>query len=106
MPLILAGAARDDVRAAVHLRLRLVQIAEHRRSRKFWSPSLSVRTQAPSMYFLSPDSTFSATQRADILSSIFSPFMFWVVPTASRVVALPKLGMSMLIRGRKMKCVT
>jgi hypothetical protein len=33
------------------------------------------------MYFLSPDATLNAAQRADILSSIFSPFMFWVVPT-------------------------
>jgi hypothetical protein len=32
---------------------------------------------------LSPDATLSAAQCADILSSIFSPFMFWVVPTAS-----------------------
>src|SRR5260370_3795090 len=43
---------------------------------KIWSPSLSVNTQAPSMYFLSPDATLSAAHRADILSSIFSPFMF------------------------------
>src|SRR6516164_10976676 len=35
---------------------------------KIWSPSLSVNTQAPSMYFLSPDATLSAAQRADILS--------------------------------------
>jgi hypothetical protein len=34
------------------------------------------------MYFLSPDATLSAAKCADILSSIFSPFMFWVVPTA------------------------
>jgi hypothetical protein len=73
---------------------------------KIWSPSLSVNTQAPSMYFLSPDATLSAAQRADILSSIFSPFMFWVVPTASKFVAVPRPGMSMLINGRKMKWVT
>src|SRR5215831_10164183 len=36
---------------------------------KIWSPSLSVNTQAPSMYFLSPDATLSAAHRADILSS-------------------------------------
>src|SRR5947209_10320953 len=70
---------------------------------KIWSPSLSVNTQAPSMYFLSPDATLSAAHRADILSSIFSPFMFWVVPTASRLVAVPKPGMSMLINGRKIE---
>src|SRR5262245_5330354 len=73
---------------------------------KIWSPSLSVNTQAPSIYFLGPDSTFSATHRADILSSIFSPFMFWVVPTASNVVALPRPGISRLVNGRKMKWVT
>src|SRR5262249_24159100 len=73
---------------------------------KIWSPSASVNTQAPSMYFMSPDATLSAAQRADILSSIFSPFMFWVVPTASRLVAVPRPGISMLINGRKMKCVT
>src|SRR5262245_27774536 len=43
---------------------------------KIWSPSVSVNTQAPSMYFLSPDATLSAAHRADILSSIFSPFIF------------------------------
>src|SRR6476469_9048323 len=47
---------------------------------KILSPSLSANTQAPSMYFFSPDATFNATHRADILSSIFSPFMFCVVP--------------------------
>src|SRR6476659_3585045 len=73
---------------------------------KIWSPSLSVNTQAPSMYFFSPEATLNAAHRADILSSIFSPFMFCVVPTASRLVAVPRPGMSMLIRGRKMKCVT
>src|SRR5512133_3030238 len=56
---------------------------------KILSPSLSASTQAPSMYFLSPDATFNAAQWADILSSIFSPFMFCVVPTASSVVAVP-----------------
>src|ERR1700757_3679464 len=49
------------------------------------------------MYFLSPDATLSAAHRADILSSIFSPFMFCVVPTASRLVAVPRPGMSMLM---------
>jgi len=73
---------------------------------KILSPSLSVNTQAPSMYFLSPDATLSAAQCADILSSIFSPFMFCVVPTASRLVAVPRPAISMLISGRKMKCVT
>jgi hypothetical protein len=34
---------------------------------KILSLSLSASTQAPSMYFLSPDATFSATQRADKL---------------------------------------
>jgi hypothetical protein len=38
--------------------------------------SESLNTQAPSMYFLSPDATLSAVQCADILSSIFSPFIF------------------------------
>src|ERR1700746_688623 len=51
---------------------------------KILSPSLSASTQAPSMYFLSPDATFSATHCADILSSIFSPFIFCVVPPASK----------------------
>src|SRR6201993_1967331 len=73
---------------------------------KILSPSVSANTHAPSMYFLSPDATLSAAQCADILSSIFSPFMFCVVPTASRLVAVPRPGMSMLMVGRKIKCVT
>src|SRR6478735_1796566 len=73
---------------------------------KILSPSVSARMQAPSMYFLSPDATFSATQRADILSSIFSPFMFWVVPTASSMVAFPSSPTSRFCTGRKMKWVT
>src|SRR5215475_6789402 len=68
---------------------------------KILSPSASANTHAPSIYFLGPDSTFNATHRADILSSIFSPFMFWVVPTASSVVALPRPGISRLVNGRK-----
>ena len=55
---------------------------------KVLSPSLSARTQATSMYFFSPDATLRTTQRADILSSIFSPFMFCVVQTASSGVAV------------------
>src|SRR5262245_6220874 len=58
---------------------------------------------APSMYFLGPESTLNAVHRADILSSIFSPFMFWVVPTASSKVAVPRPATSRLCTGRKMK---
>src|SRR5262249_55915701 len=72
---------------------------------KILSPSASASTQAPSIYVLSPDATLRAAQRADILSSIFSPFRFWVVPTASSVVAVPRPGISMFSSGRKMKCV-
>src|SRR5262245_51790238 len=75
-PLILAGATSDDMGATVHLRLRLVSVSRVSKVEKIWSPSLSVNTQAPSMYFLSPDATLSAAHRADILSSIFSPFIF------------------------------
>jgi hypothetical protein len=41
------------------------------------------------MYFLSPEAMFNASHRADILSNIFSPFMFSVVPTASSAVTVP-----------------
>ena len=81
-PFVLAGSARDDVSATIHLRLRLIEVAGIK-GRENLVTVASANTQAPSMYFLSPDETFSATHRADILSSIFSPFMFWVVPTAS-----------------------
>ena len=91
---IFASAAGDDVRAAIHLGLRLVEITG------------VARTQAPSIYFLVPESTLSAVHRADILSNVFSPFMFSVVPTASSKVAAPRPGTSMLSSGRKMKCVT
>src|SRR5262245_8754869 len=73
---------------------------------KILSPSASARTHAPSMYFLSPDWTFSARHLAAILSSIFSPFMLSVVPVASSAVTVPTPGTSMLIKGRKTKCVT
>ena len=43
-------------------------------------PNVLVFAPAASMCFLSPDVNFSATHRADILSSIFSPFMFYVIP--------------------------
>src|ERR1700754_789228 len=72
-PLILPGTAGDDMGATIHFRLRLIKVE------KILSPSLSANTQAPSMYFLSPEATLSAAQCADILSSIFSPFMFCVV---------------------------
>jgi hypothetical protein len=51
--------------------------------------------------------TLEGLQKFNVFAEmrIFSPFMFWVVPTASRLVAVPRPGMSMLINGRKMKCV-
>jgi hypothetical protein len=73
---------------------------------KILSPSASASTQAPSIYFFAPDSTLSASQRADILSSIFSPLRFSVVPTASRLVTVPTPGTSTFINGRNTKCVT
>ena len=87
--LVFAGAAGDDMGATIHFRLRLSR-SRVSKVEKIWSPSLSVNTQAPSIYFLSPDATLSAAHRADILSNIFSPFMFSVVPTASRLVAVPR----------------
>src|SRR6516225_1452676 len=63
------------------------------------SPSLSVSWQAPSMYFLPAESMLTAVHFAFILSSIFSPFIFSVGPTASNTVALPTFGTSMLDNG-------
>src|SRR5215471_21364407 len=63
------------------------------------SPSLSVSWQAPSMYFFPAESMLTAVHFAFILSSIFSPFMFSVGPTASSTVALPTFGTSMLDNG-------
>jgi hypothetical protein len=79
---VLAGAARDD-RVPQLLSGCALSTSRVSKVEKILSPSLSASTQAPSIYFLSPASTLSATQCADILSKIFSPFMFWVVPTAS-----------------------
>ena len=59
---------------------------------KIWSPSLSVHTQAPSMYFLSPDATLSAAHRADILSSIFSPFHVLGGPDRLKIGGRSKAG--------------
>ena len=69
--------------AAAHLRLQLVEIARIE-GREDHVPVLVGERTAPSMNFLPPESMLSAVQRAAILSSIFSPFMFWVVPTASK----------------------
>ena len=82
-PFVLAGATSDDVGATIHFRLRLVEVAGIERRENLVTVA-SAKTQAPSMYFLSPEATLSAAHRADILSNIFSPFMFCVVPTASR----------------------
>ena len=49
------------MRAAFHVRLRGIQIARLK-VEKITSPPLSVSAQAPSMYFLSPDSTLRAVQ--------------------------------------------
>src|SRR5262245_34204369 len=59
---------------------------------KVETPSLSSSTQAPSIYFLPPESMLNAVQRADILSNIVWRFMFSVVPTACDrvVVASPE----------------
>jgi len=73
--LILARTASDDMGATVHLRLRLVRVASIKGRENLITVAV-VNTQAPSMYFLSPDATLSAAHRADILSSIFSPFIF------------------------------
>src|SRR5215831_4611233 len=59
---------------------------------KIWSPSASVNTQAPSMYFLSPDATLSAAHRADILSSIFSPFHVLGGPDRLKIGGRSKAG--------------
>src|SRR5262245_14609292 len=73
---------------------------------KILSPSASASTQAPSIYFLAPDSMLSAWQRADILSSICSRLRFSVVPTGLSVVTVPTPGTSMFISGRNTNCVT
>src|SRR5262245_24703312 len=73
-PCIFAGAAGDDMGAATYAWLRLVDVAVSK-VEKILSPSASAKTQAPSMYFLGPESALDAVQRADILSNIFSPFM-------------------------------
>jgi hypothetical protein len=88
-PRVLAAATSDDMGAAIHIRVGLVDVAGIE-SRENLVTITSARTQAPSMYFLGPESTLNAVHRADILSSIFSPFMFWVVPTASSKVAVPR----------------
>ena len=70
--LIRLSAGCDDVGAAAHIGLRLVEVAgiEGREN----LVAIAVGTQAPSMYFLSPDAMLSAWHRADILSNIFMEF--------------------------------
>src|SRR6266567_131134 len=53
----------------------------------------------PSMYCLPPASMLTAVHFAFMLSSILSPFIFSVGPTASSEVALPAPGTSMLDKG-------
>ena len=60
--------------ATIHLRLRLVEVASIEGRENLIAVAVG-KAQAPSMYFLSPIDVH-ATHRADILSSIFSPFMF------------------------------
>src|SRR5712691_3814939 len=103
--LVLPGAAGDDMGATIHFRLRLVEVASIKGRENLITIAVGQHAGAVNV-FLVADATFSAAQRADILSSIFSPFMFWVVTTASSVVALPSSATSMVINGRKMKCVT
>ena len=77
--------------AAAHRRLRLVDVAgiESREN----LVAVGIRQDAgPIDIFLGTESTLNAVHRADILSNIFSPFMFWVVPTASSKVAEPDRG--------------
>ena len=54
------------------------------------------------MYLFFCDATFSAIQRADILSSIFSPFMLWWCQPLQEQLS-SKLGNIELVQGRKMK---
>ena len=65
------------------------------------SPSASASTHAPSINFLGLESTLNASQRADILSSIFSPLMLSVVPVASSRVTEPTPSILMVCKGRK-----
>ena len=104
-PLIFPGTAGDDVGATIHFRLRLIEVASIEGRENLVAVAVGQHAGAVNV-FLVADTMFNAAQWADILSSIFSPFMFWVVPIASSAVAVPSPAMSMLINGRKMKCVT
>ncbi len=100
MPFVLAGAAGDDMGATTHLWLRLFEVASIKGREYLIVVAIGQHTGAVDI-FLSPDATLSAVQCADILSNIFSPFMFLVVLTASSKVAVPRPAMSMFIKGRK-----
>jgi|SRR6516162_2174267 len=103
-PLILAGAASDDMVPQFICGCDL-SVSRVSKVEKIWSPSLSVNTQAPSMYFLSPDATLSAAHRADILSSIL-PLHVLGGPDRLKVGGRSKAGNVDAHQRPKMKCVT
>ena len=59
---------------------------------KIWSPSVVGQHAGAVDIFFGAKLYVQRNASCRHLSSIFSPFMFWVVPTASSVVALPRLG--------------
>ena len=76
------------MRSATHIRLRFIDIARIERRENFIAVFVGKHASAVDI-FLPSKSMLKAVQRADILSNIFSPFMFSVVPTASKRVAVP-----------------